>query len=350
MSISALTIAVATPLPSDLVEPLMQCDPRLLVDYRPHLLLPQRWVGDWGGDTSVTRTDQEHAEYVQMLTHADILLGIPDSSARLLREVVEHNPRLRWVHTMAAGGGAQVKSAGLSEDDLQRVTFTTSAGVHGTTLAEFALFGLLAGAKDLPRLHSDQRAHHWPDRYPMRHLSEMTILIMGTGGIGRVVAHRLHALGATVWATSRSGTPVEGVERLIAMDDLHDALGQCDGLVITLPGTSATRHMIDAAAFASMKPGMILVNVGRGTVIDEGALVDALNGQRVAFAALDVTETEPLQDDSALWDHPRVLISPHTAALSTHEGERIVELFMDNAVRFLNGRPLRNVVNTIEFY
>ena len=85
-------------------------------------------------------------------------------------------------------------------------------------------------------------------------------------------------------------------------------------------------------------------------MIDEDALVDALNGQRVAFAALDVTETEPLQDDSALWDHPRVLISPHTAALSAHEGERIVELFMDNAVRFLDGRPLRNVVNTIEFY
>jgi phosphoglycerate dehydrogenase-like enzyme len=123
-----------------------------------------------------------------------------------------------------------------------------------------------------------------------------------------------------------------------------------DGIVVTLPGTSATEKLVGAEVLGAVRPGTTLVNVGRGTVIDEDALVSALGDGRIGFAALDVFAAEPLDPASPLWDLPNVLISPHTATLTAAEERRIAELFADNAGRLLDGRPLRNVVSTVEFY
>lgn len=178
----------------------------------------------------------------------------------------------------------------------------------------------------------------------------MTVLVLGLGGIGRETARTLRALGATVIGFSRSGegapegTVGERIERLSA----H--LPHADAIVVTLPGTAATESLVDDALLDAVKPGVVVVNVGRGTVIDEAALVRALVDGRVGFAALDVFAVEPLDPESPLWDHPNVLISPHTAALDPREERRIAELFADNAGRLLDGRPLRNVVDTVEFY
>src|SRR5699024_4101398 len=131
---------------------------------------------------------------------------------------------------------------------------------------------------------------------------------------------------------------------------LKDAISDADALIATLPGTIHTERMIDQSVFAAARPGLIVVNVGRGTVIDQAALVDALRRRQVGFAALDVFATEPLASDSELWDLPNALISPHTAALNAQEEGRIVDLFADNARRLLNGLPLRNTVNTDEYY
>jgi phosphoglycerate dehydrogenase-like enzyme len=251
---------------------------------------------------------------------------------------------------MAAGGGGQVKVAGLTEEQLSRIVFTTAAGVHGGPLAEFAVFGVLAGAKDLGRLLVQQRDRSWTGRWEMRQVSEMTVLVVGLGGIGQEVAKKLAALGATVIGTSRHLKPVEHVDRLIQVTDIVTTVPEVDAIVLTLPGTAATERLIGAGVFAAVKPGAILVNVGRGTVVDEDALLPVLRDGRISFAALDVFATEPLPQDSPLWGEPNVLVSPHTAALNAAEDRLIAELFAANATRFLDGDELANRVDTVDFY
>lgn len=343
-------VVVAVDIREDLLTELERREPRAEIVRDPSLQRPMRWPADWGGDPAVTRTPEDQAAYEELVDSADILLSLPDADPRALARTVRANPRLRWVHTMAAGGGAAVKAADLTPGELARVTVTTSAGVHGSTLAEFALFGVLAGAKDLPRLQLDQDAHRWDDRWLMRHLDEMTVLIVGLGGIGRAAAARFSALGATVWGTTRSGAPVQGVDRLVPIEELAEAARHVDAIVVTLPGTDHTVGLVGERVLRAAKPGVIVVNVGRGTVIDEPALLAALDDGRVSFAALDVFAVEPLPRDNPLWEHPRVLVSPHTAALSAQEDARIVRLFADNLRRFIDGEPMRNVVDTVEFY
>jgi phosphoglycerate dehydrogenase-like enzyme len=326
-----LRVAVVTPLSDELCGLVQQLEPRVEMVCEQELLPPVRYPADHHGDPSFARTPAQERRFAEIIAGADALYGVPGEDPAALRRAVETNPRLRWVHTMAAGGGALVKAAALSAEQLGRVTFTTSAGVHGGPLAEYALFGLLAGAKNLPHLQADAARHEWPDRWLMGQLREQTVLVVGLGGIGREVARLLAAFGTRVIGTSRSAERV-------------------DGVVVTLPGTAATERLVSGDVLAAVRPGATLVNVGRGTVIDEDALVGALRDGRIGFAALDVFAAEPLDPASPLWDLPNVLISPHNATLTPAEGRRIAELFADNAARLLDGRPLRNVVNTVEFY
>lgn len=351
VSASRLRAVVAVPLPEEQCRLIEELEPRLEVVRDHSLQHPMRWPADWTGDPAHTRTADEQARFDAMVDSADVLFGIPDVDPAALARTVAANPRLRWVMTTAAGGGAQVKSAALSREQLDRVVFTTAAGVHGGTLAEFAVFAVLAGAKGLPRLLDDQRSRTWPEeRWQMRQLDEMTVLVVGLGGIGAECARRFHDLGARVWGTTRSGRPVDGVDRLVALDDLVDVVGEIDAIVVTLPGTEQTEHLIGEDVLAGVKPGTILTNVGRGSVIDESALLPALDDGRIAFAALDVFEQEPLPTTSPLWRHPRVLVSPHTAALSEKEAERIARRFAENATRLIDGMPLRSRMDPVEFY
>lgn len=345
-----LRAVVAVPLREEYYRLIERLEPRLDLVRDASLMHPMRGPADWSGDPAHERTPDEQRAFDEMVDSAEALLGIPDVDPAALARTVDANPRLRWVMTTAAGGGGQVKAAGLDRGALDRVVFSTSAGVHGGPLAEFAVFGVLAGAKDLPRLARQQSERLWSDRWEMRQVDEMTVLVVGLGGIGAECARRFHALGAEVWGTTRSGAAVEGVDRLIALDDLVTAVAEVDAIVVTLPGTDQTHHLIGAGVLAAVKPGVILASVGRGTVIDEEELLAALDDGRVGFAALDVFEVEPLPDDSPLWRHPKVLVSPHTAALSSKEEERIARRFAENATRLLDGRPLRAVVDTVEFY
>jgi phosphoglycerate dehydrogenase-like enzyme len=345
-----LRVAVVTPLSEELAALVERLEPRVEMLYEQELLPPVRYPADHHGDPSFTRTPDQERRFAAIIADADALYGVPGEDARALRRALDSNPRLRWVHTMAAGGGELVKAADLSAEQLERVTFTTSAGVHAGPLAEYALFGLLAGAKNLPRLQADAARHEWPDRWLMGQLREQTVLVVGLGGIGREVARLLAAFGTRVIGTSRRGEPVEGVAELVHPSELAAVVGRVDGIVVTLPGTAATERLVSADVLAAVRPGTTLVNVGRGSVIDEDALVAALRDGRIGSAALDVFAAEPLDPASPLWDLPNVLISPHNAALTPAEGPRIAELFADNAARLLDGRPLRNVVDTVEFY
>ncbi|SFR73685.1 Phosphoglycerate dehydrogenase [Agromyces sp. CF514] len=345
-----LRAVVAVPLSEELCRLVEELEPRLEVVRDHALVRPMRGPADWSGDPAHKRTPEQQSAFDAMVDSADVLFGIPDVEPAALARTARANPRLRWVMTTAAGGGSQVKAAGLERELLDRIAFTTSAGVHGGPLAEFAVFGVLAGAKHLPRLIADQRSKTWPERWEMRQLDEMTVLVVGLGGIGSECARRFSALGARVWGTTRSGEPVDGVDRLVPIDELEGAVGQVDAIVTTLPGTEATHHLVGERILAAVRPGVIVANVGRGTVIDEAALITALDDGRVGFAALDVFESEPLSVESPLWSHPSVLVSPHTAALSRKEEERIARRFADDASRFLDGLPMRSVVDTVEFY
>ena len=346
----SLRAVVAVPLSDEHCRLIERLEPRVEVVRDASLTHPMRGPADWSGDPAHERTPDEQRAFDAMVDSAEALFGIPDVDPAAVARPAAANPRLRRVMTTAAGGGGQVKAAGLDRESLDRVVFTTSAGVHGGPLAEFAVFGVFAGAKDLPRLARQQAEKTWTDRWEMRQVDEMTVLVVGLGGIGAECARRFHALGAEVWGTTRSGPQVEGVDRLIPLDDLVTAVQQVDAVVVTLPGTDQTHHLISAEVLAAVKPGVIVASVGRGTVIDEKALLAALDDGRVSFAALDVFEVEPLPEDSPLWRHPNVLVSPHTAALSSKEEERIARRFAENATRLLDGEPMRAVVDTVEFY
>ena len=346
----SLRVAVAAPLSVDHCELICAREPRIDLGYDPKLLPPMRWPADFSGDPSFSRTPSQQRAFDALVDSADALYGIPDVDPVALARTVRSNGRLRWVHTMAAGGGGQVKAAALTPDELERVAFTPSAGVHGGPLAEFAVFGVLAGAKSLPRLNRQQRAREWSGRWTMNQVSEQTVLVLGLGGIGRLVVEKLAALGMTVMGTSRHETGVAGVSRVVHPDRLLEVAAEVDAVVNTLPGTTATEHLLGRAFFAVLRPGAVVVNVGRGTVIEEAALVDALQSGRVGFAALDVFEVEPLSVESPLWTMDNVLVSPHTAALNAAEDRLIAELFAANATRLLDDEPLINRVNTLEFY
>lgn len=346
---SGIKVVLATPLEPDLRKLITEVDPavELLVD--DSLLPPQRHPGDHDGDPQFRRSPGQTAAFAELLSKADVLYGIPDNRPAALAAAVQANPGLRWVQTMAAGGGSQVKAAGLTADQLQQVVFTTSAGVHGTTLAEFAMFGLLAGAKDLPRMRIQQEERR-SDRWTMRQVHEQTVLIVGLGGIGKETARLAKALGARVLGVKRRPQPVPWVDEVFPTEHLSELVGRVDAIILTLPGTAETERLYSAELIAATKPGAVIINVGRGVVIDEPAMINALQSGHLSSAFLDVTAVEPLPQDSPLWTMPQVVLSPHNAALSDQEDRRIAELFADNLHRFLAGDELLNVVDTERFY
>lgn len=350
MSPDTLTVAVVVPTSIDLATVLTSLEPRIRLLWEPRLFPPMRHVADFDGAPGFTRSVEDQQRFDDLIAQADALYGIPDQSPAALKLAVTRNPGIRWVHTMAAGGGSQVRAAELSEAELARVAVTTSAGVHAGPLAEFALMGLLAGVKDLPQLRLLQEKRAWPERRPTRELGDLNVVLLGTGGIGRAVAERLRPFGSHVIGVNRRGLAVPGLDKVVRYEDLGPLLERADAVISTLPGTDATWHLLSAAALDRLPHGAIIVNVGRGTVIDEAALAERLADGRISFAALDVFEQEPLSPSSPLWDQENVILSAHSAALSTQEEQRIAELFADNAGRLLDGRKLRNRMDIDNFY
>jgi len=343
-------VAVVTPLEAEFVAVLENVDDRLEILHDADLLPPARYPGDHRGVAGFRRSAAEKRRWRQLLGQADVLFGIPDESPAELAQVIRTNPCLRWVQATAAGAGEQIAAAGLTAAELRRVTFTSASGVHAGPLAEFSLFGLLAFARGLPRLLADQRSRAWEHR-PVDELRGRLLLILGLGAIGAETARLAHAFGMRVTGVTRSGrSGSPDVEKTIGIGELDAILPSADAVVATLPLTAETHGLIGAQAISRMKRGVVVVNVGRGAVIDEPALTSALRAGHIGGAALDVFATEPLPADSELWTLPNVIISPHTAALSIRENERIIALFTDNLRRWLRGQKLRSQVDTTAWY
>ena len=345
-------VMIATPLEAELAARIQEAESRAEVLYEPDLLPPARYPADHRGDPAFRRGADAEARWRDLLGRAEVLFGIPGDSAEGLAEAVRDLPGLRWVHAMSAGAGEVVRQAGLPPEALERVIITTSSGVHAVPLAEYSILGLLAIAKELPQFVEDQRKKVWPEvRRPLRELSGQTLFLVGLGEIGREVARLGKALGMrTVGIRRTEGRPPEHVDEVHGPQRLPELAGRADAMVVSLPLTEQTAGLVDRATIERLPASCIFVNVGRGQVVDEPALIDALRERRIAGAVLDVTATEPLPEDSPLWTLPNVLVTPHAGALSARENERIVELFVDNLRRYLDGRPLPKVVEPGVYY
>ncbi|GGV08774.1 2-hydroxyacid dehydrogenase [Actinomadura cremea] len=247
----------------------------------------------------------------------------------------------RWVH-IASAGVDKVTFRGLTESD---TVLTNSRGVFDEPIAEYVLGLVLSFAKDLHGTVRLQAERRWRHRETER-ITGKRALVVGTGPIGRAIARRLSAAGLRVSGagrTARTGDTDFGTVHATA--DLAAALAAADYVVLAAPLTPQTRGMIDAAALGRMRPSARLINVGRGSLVVQDDLVAALRDGRIAGAALDVFEEEPLPEKSPLWELPNVIVSPHMSGDTVGWRDELVELFADNFDRFTAGRPLRNVVD-----
>ncbi|MDX6475967.1 MAG: hypothetical protein QOH95_1478 [Gaiellaceae bacterium] len=341
---------IATPLEPELVVRLRSVDDRLDVLFEPELLPPPRYPSDHRGAADFQRTPEQAERFAGLLAGAEVLYGIPGDDPSGLVQAVRSAPGLRFVQATAAGAGQQVRAAGLTPQELQRVAIASASGVHAVPLAEWSILGLLAFTKGLPRLRRDTAGRRW-DHYPVDELRGKTVLVVGVGAIGLEVARLASAFGMRVLGVKRHADgEVPHVESVHPPEQLRELVGEADAVVITLPLTDETRGLVDRETIERMRDGAIVVNVGRGAVVDEDALVDALRTGKLAGAALDVFAEEPLPGTSPLWELENVIVSPHTAALSWHENERIVELFAENLRRYLRGDELLSLVRATVFY
>jgi phosphoglycerate dehydrogenase-like enzyme len=339
-------IFITSPLEPENVECIRAVEPAgVEVVYEPDLLPPTRYIGDHVG-SALKRTDEQQRRWREALAAADVMWDVPRNVEQLVLA-----RRLRWVQMTSTGVGQLMKNLGLRPE----VLVTTARGVHAAPLGEFVFMVLLAHWRGLGHLQAEQRAHRWT-RYCGEGVAGRRLIVIGAGDLARGLAERARAFGMTTVAVARDTAKTRTHDGLFdeihASRDLRAALASADAVVVTVPHTPETEGMIDRAAFAAMKPGVVFVNIARGQVIDEGALLDGLKSGRIGFAALDVATTEPLPLESPFWNQPNVLISPHSASTVVGENAKIVEIFCWNLRCWLDGRlgEMRNVLDRERMY
>ncbi|MFC0409670.1 D-2-hydroxyacid dehydrogenase [Roseomonas elaeocarpi] len=340
------TVVIASPLEAEHVATFRDVAPdRLEVLHEPSLLPPTRYRADHKG-APFTRDAAAEAAWRTLLARADILWDFPPA------ELLDGMPRLRWIQATSTGVGPAAAKLRLAE---RGVTVTTARGVHAGPLAEWVFMALLQHFRGLDHLRQEQQARRWV-RYCGEDVAGRTLLIIGAGDLARGCARIGRALDMRVVALARRPERERAhaalFNRVAPISELHALLPTADAVVITVPHTPETEGMFDAAAFRAMRPGAAFVNIGRGAVVDHDALRAALNSGQVGFAALDVTEPEPLPPEDPLWEMPNVLISPHSASTVASENARIAAIFRDNLRCWLDGRPeaMRNVLAPGQLY
>jgi phosphoglycerate dehydrogenase-like enzyme len=266
-------------------------------------------------------------------TNADVFFS---PVARAFMVAMLKSPGLKWVQSGAAGFDNPV----FGQIVQKGARLTTSHG-QAVGMADYVLWGVLDALQDGARRRAAQAAREWI-RHPFREISGSRWLIIGFGAIGKGVADRARAFGAHVTGVRRSPGPDPSADRIAAQADLPALLPESDVVVLACPLTAETRHIADASFFGAMKPGTILVNVGRGGLVDEPALLAALDRGVPDHAVLDVFEAEPLPTESPFWGHPRVTLTPHSSGMSAGNAPRNDALFLDNLRRYVKGEPLTN--------
>jgi phosphoglycerate dehydrogenase-like enzyme len=280
------------------------------------------------------------------LEDVEVLLRGPMPAASFDR-LLARCPRLSWVHSATAGVERLLTPEAAGRD----LVITNARGVFSEPIAEYTMMMMLAVVRRLPELLELQRERTWQP-LPARELRQVTVGIVGFGSIGRTIARLAVAFGARVIATRRDpqrddgGDPIpEGIDEILPEDRLPELLAASDFVVLALPLTTGTEKLMDAGRLARMKPGAWLINVARGRLVDQAALLRALRDGPLGGAVLDTLWDEPLPASSPLWDAPGLIITPHTSWSSGRVLDRSIELFCENLARYRDGRELLNVVD-----
>lgn len=294
-------------------------------------------------DIDISRAESDRL--VDALRDADAV-----AAWRVPEEAIAGATRLKWIHRGAAG----------VEDLLtptlagSGIVLTNSSGVHASNIAEHVMACMLAFARRLPKLLALQKEHAWNGKRVIGvfELTGQAVMLAGLGDIGQAVARRANAFDMhTIGVRRNPDLPrPDAIETMLGMDRFHEGLGSAHHVVNSLPLTPATERVFDEKAFAAMRPGTFFYNVGRGKTVDQDAMIAALQSGRLGGAALDVTDPEPLPDDSPLWDMDNVIITQHTAGRTPHMWDRVFRLIETNLERYQAGDPLVNVVNIDEGY
>ena len=353
-------VLITHPFPDDLTQPLHTISPRLHITHIPatdadelaDLASTSTHVGD--EHIPVTDTDELASQWPQV----EVLY----TSTCVPR--AEQAPRLRWIQCHWAG-----VEQFLEHRIAARVRITTVSGIAAVTIAEYVFGGLLALTHHVPSLLHHQARKQWPSgrwgKFVPAELRGATIGIIGYGSLGREVARLARAFGMRTlalkrnperhaddgWSLTATGDPDGSqADRIYAPEALHIMLPLCDHVLVTVPLTPNTLHLIGATEFAAMKAGAIFVNVARGKIVDEAALIAALQSGHLGGAVLDVFETEPLDSNSPLWQLQNVIISPHVSGITPRYDELALRVFADNLRRYTAGQPLLNQVNIQQGY
>lgn len=315
------------------------------VVYEPSLLPRPRYPCDHVGNP-LTRSEDDEARWRGHLAWAEVMFDFDYMNLRGLAALI---PNVRWIQATSTGIGQTLVRSGLIDAP---IVFTTARGVHARPLADFALMAMLWFAKDGFRMVRDQAAHRW-QRYCGRTLQGATAAVVGMGTIGREVARYCRFMGMRVLATSRQARAagLDGVvDRLVPVSARAEILSEADFIVLAVPHTPDTERLIGARELTAARRGAVLINLARGAVIDEEAMIEALREGRLGGAALDVFATEPPDPRNPLWDMPNVLMSPHSASTVDSENAALTDLFCDNLGRYRRGEPLLNVFDRDRLY
>jgi len=287
-------------------------------------------------------------ELAAEIADADIFVG-----PSLRPEQFRLAKKLKWIHATTAGVGQlaypEIVNSG--------IVVTNASGVFSVPMAEHTIGLILALARNFPDTVRQQDEKVWSQQLlwdKPQHLTEVngtTLVIVGYGSIGREIAKRARALEMRVIGVTRSGQgDLTDVERIVAMEKLDEVLAAADYVVLSIPETPQTRHLMNAERFARMKRGVRIINLGRGSAIDDAALVRALENGQVGGAAVDVADVEPLPAVSPLWTAPNLFVTPHTSAISSRLWPRETELLVQLVERWFDGRELFNVVDLTKGY
>lgn len=275
----------------------------------------------------------------ELLKDAEVIYGYSPPP-----NVVKRAPKLKWYQTMLAG----VDHFLTPELIKSEIMITNMSGVHSSPVAEVAITMFMMLAKNAPYFMENKRLGVWDREWEPILIDGLTAGVVGLGNIGRNIARLCHALNMEVLATRRSaksGDKEEFVDKMYPLADLDEMLPLCDVVFMVLPNTPESKHVLDARRIALLKPSAYIINVGRGLTIDEKAMAEALRDGKIAGVGLDAYEKEPLPKDSLLWQLPNAVLSPHVSGKMKDYDARTNKIFCDNLRRYVNGQPLRNVVN-----
>lgn len=336
-------VLIASYLEPELVEQIRQQVPQVEVINHPELLGKPRYIAD---HTALPqRTPEQETQWRALLAEADILFDFDQTHQEDLPELAL---KLKWIQATSAGIGQFVRKMGY--DKRTNWIYTTASGVHARPLAEFVLMALLMFAKNYEYMAREKANHHW-ERYHAEELAGKTLAIVGLGKIGRETARLAKAFDMRVIGSRRNILePTLFVDALYGPADLDELLQQADYLILATPHTDETESLIGARELALLPAGAILINIARGAVVDEPALIAALQSGHLRGAALDVFAEEPLPSDSPLWDMPNVIICPHSASTAVTENQKIVDIFIHNLRCYLDGKPMQNVLDVERLY